>query len=67
MSKLLLRHIYKIYPGVGKAKKNAKGESKKRSGDFVAVKDFNMEINDGEFMQYGPTKEVLSAYENFMS
>ena len=56
MSKLLLRHIYKIYPGVGKAKKNAKGESKKRSGDFVAVKDFNMEINDGEFIVFvGPS------------
>ena len=56
MSKLLLRHIYKIYPGVGKAKKNAKGESKKRSGDFVAVKDFNMEIGDGEFIVFvGPS------------
>ncbi len=56
MSKLLLRHIYKIYPGVGKAKKNAKGEAKKRSGDFVAVKDFNMEINDGEFIVFvGPS------------
>ena len=56
MSKLLLRHIYKIYPGVGKVKKNAKGELKKRSGDFVAVKDFNMEINDGEFIVFvGPS------------
>ena len=56
MSKLLLRHVYKIYAGVGKAKKNAKGESKKRSGDFVAVKDFNMEINDGEFIVFvGPS------------
>lgn len=56
MSKLLLRHIYKIYPGASNAKKNAKGESKKRSGDFVAVKDFNMEINDGEFIVFvGPS------------
>ena len=56
MAKLLLRHIYKIYPGVGKAKKNAKGEAKKRSGDYVAVKDFNMEINDGEFIVFvGPS------------
>ncbi len=56
MSKLLLRHIYKIYAGVGKVKKNAKGEAKKRSGDFVAVKDFNMEINDGEFIVFvGPS------------
>ena len=56
MAKLLLRHVYKIYPGVGKAKKNAKGEAKKRSGDFVAVKDFNMEIDDGEFIVFvGPS------------
>ena len=56
MAKLLLRHVYKIYPGVGKAKKNAKAEVKKRSGDFVAVKDFNMEINDGEFIVFvGPS------------
>lgn len=56
MAKLLLRHVYKIYAGVGKAKKNAKGEAKKRSGDFVAVKDFNMEIEDGEFIVFvGPS------------
>ncbi len=56
MANLLLRHVYKIYPGVGKAKKNAKGEVKKRSGDFVAVKDFNMEIQDGEFIVFvGPS------------
>ena len=56
MANLLLRHVYKIYAGVGKVKKNAKGELKKRSGDFVAVKDFNMEINDGEFIVFvGPS------------
>lgn len=56
MAKLLLRHVYKIYHGVGKAKKNVKGEAKKRSGDFVAVRDFNMEINDGEFIVFvGPS------------
>ena len=56
MANLLLRHIYKIYPGLGKAKKNAKGEAKKRSGDFLAVKDFNMEIQDGEFIVFvGPS------------
>lgn len=56
MAKLLLRHVYKIYRGVGKVKKNAKAEAKKRSGDFVAVKDFNMEINDGEFIVFvGPS------------
>ena len=56
MAKLLLRHVYKIYPGTGKVKKNAKGEAQKRSGDFVAVSDFNMEINDGEFIVFvGPS------------
>ena len=56
MANLLLKHVYKIYPGTGKAKKNAKGEAKKRSGDFVAVKDFNMEIDDGEFIVFvGPS------------
>ena len=56
MANLLLRHVYKVYPGTGKAKKNAKGEAKKRSGDFVAVKDFSMEINDGEFIVFvGPS------------
>ena len=56
MANLLLRHVYKIYPGVGKAKKNAKAEAKKRSGDFVAVRDFNMEIDDGEFIVFvGPS------------
>ena len=56
MANLLLKHVYKIYAGVGKAKKNAKGEAKKRSGDFVAVKDFNMEIQDGEFIVFvGPS------------
>ena len=63
MANLLLRHIYKIYPGVGKVKKNAKAELKKRSGDFVAVKDFNMEISDGEFIVFcavrGDKHEVL--------
>ena len=56
MANLLLRHIYKVYPGTGKVKKNAKAEAKKRSGDFVAVKDFSMEINDGEFIVFvGPS------------
>jgi len=56
MARLLLRHVYKIYPGIGRAKKNAKGEAKKRSGDFVAVSDFNMEIKDGEFIVFvGPS------------
>ena len=50
MAKLLLKHVYKIYHSTGKVKKNARGEARKRSNDFVAVKDFNMEIDDGEFI-----------------
>lgn len=53
MADLLLRHVYKVYPATGKAKKKDDG---KRSGDFVAVKDFNMEIKDGEFIVFvGPS------------
>ena len=56
MAKLLLRHVYKIYAGNGKPQRGATTDSKKRSGDFVAVKDFNMEINDGEFIVFvGPS------------
>ncbi len=61
MAGLTLKHIYKVYPGkkgtvkaaikrkLSKKKKDAP-ETKKRSGDFVAVKDFNMVIEDGEFI-----------------
>lgn len=56
MAKLLLKHVYKIYHSTGKVKKNARGEARKRSSDFVAVKDFNMEIDDGEFIVFvGPS------------
>lgn len=61
MAGLSLKHIYKIYPGKETAKKKLfrkkkDGDEKKRSGDFVAVKDFNMEIEDGEFIVFvGPS------------
>ncbi len=56
MANLLLRHVYKVYPGAGKTKKSATSKSGNRSGDFVAVKDFNMEISDGEFIVFvGPS------------
>ena len=38
MSKLLLRHIYKIYPGVAKSKKNAKGEGKREAEISLLLK-----------------------------
>ena len=60
MAVLSLKHIYKIYPGKETSKKKlfrkGKEDDGKRSGDFVAVKDFNMEIQDGEFIVFvGPS------------
>lgn len=70
MANLSLRHVCKIYPARGgakksffktlisKVKKNKQEEPqpKTRTGDFVAVKDFNMEIEDGEFIVFvGPS------------
>lgn len=70
MAGLSLKHVYKVYSGTRTAKKHPiksivnkikkKEEQKpaveKRSGDFVAVKDFNMEIEDGEFIVFvGPS------------
>lgn len=60
MAGLSLKHIYKIYPGKETSKKKlfrkGKEDDGKRSGDFVAVKDFNMEIQDGEFIVFvGPS------------
>lgn len=57
MAGLSLQHIYKVYPGKEKKtkKKNA-GETKQRSGYFLAVRDFSMEIEDGEFIVFvGPS------------
>ncbi len=56
MAGLTLKHIYKVYPGKGKKVKKKDGEAQQRSGDFLAVKDFNMEIKDGEFIVFvGPS------------
>ena len=60
MAGLSLKHIDKIYPGKETSKKKlfrkGKEDDGKRSGDFVAVKDFNMEIQDGEFIVFvGPS------------
>lgn len=61
MAELSLRHIYKIYPGKAgeKAKSAKKGEEQgtdTRRGDYTAVRDFNMEISDGEFIVFvGPS------------
>lgn len=66
MANLSLRHICKIYPARGGTKKFSvkklfkkkkdEEEVKTREGEFVAVKDFNMEIEDGEFIVFvGPS------------
>ncbi len=57
MAGLSLRHIYKVYQSREKQKKKkGKGDEKKRVGDYLAVKDFNMEIEDGEFIVFvGPS------------
>lgn len=57
MAGLSLKHIYKVYQSTEKDKKRRKkGGENKRSGDFLAVRDFNMEITDGEFIVFvGPS------------
>ena len=57
MAGLSLRHIYKVYQSKEKTKKKKKGDTaQKRTGDFLAVKDFNLEIDDGEFVVFvGPS------------
>lgn len=58
MAGLSLKHIYKVYQSKEKQKKGKKKDetAKKRTGDFLAVRDFNMEIQDGEFIVFvGPS------------
>lgn len=58
MAGISLRHIYKVYQSKEKEKKRKKNDdgAKKRKGDFLAVRDFNMEIEDGEFIVFvGPS------------
>ena len=56
MANLSLRQIYKVYKGAKKKKINKSEAGKVRSGDFTAVQDFNMEIEDGEFIVFvGPS------------
>lgn len=60
MAKLSLQHIYKIYPSRDKQpsifKRLFKKDKVKKPEDFVAVKDFNLDIDDGEFVVFvGPS------------
>ena len=53
MAELSLKHIYKVYPARNKRAKDAEGRVGK---DFMAVKDFCMDIQDGEFIVFvGPS------------
>lgn len=55
MAKLSLKHIYKVY-SVKQRKSKKRNTEGTRKGDFLAVKDFNMEIEDGEFIVFvGPS------------
>lgn len=57
MAGLSLKHIYKVYQSREKVKgKDKQKKDGKRRGDFLAVNDFNMEIEDGEFIIFvGPS------------
>ena len=58
MAGLTLKHVYKLYQSKEKQKKRNKKDvaAKRRIGDYLAVKDFNLEIEDGEFIVFvGPS------------
>ncbi len=60
MAKLSLNHIYKVYPSRDKGpslfKRIFKRGKYEEPKDFVAVKDFNLEVEDGEFVVFvGPS------------
>ncbi|GHU67127.1 ABC transporter ATP-binding protein [Clostridia bacterium] len=54
MAKVTLHNIMKVYPAVDRGEKPA--GKKNRSEDFVAVRDFNLEVSDNEFIVFvGPS------------
>lgn len=56
MSSLSLKHIRKVYPARHKSVVRGKTKVARVNDDFVAVKDFSMEIEDGEFIVFvGPS------------
>ncbi len=58
MASLSLKHVRKVYPARHKSSGKGKGKTKvaRVNDDFVAVKDFSMEIEDGEFIVFvGPS------------
>lgn len=54
MSSISLRHIYKVYPKKEKQKFRLFRKKNENSNDeeVLAVNDFNMEIEDGEFVVF---------------
>ena len=58
MASLSLKHVRKVYPARRKSAGKGKGKAKvaRVNEDFVAVKGFSMEIEDGEFIVFvGPS------------
>lgn len=56
MASLSLRHVRKVYPARHKSAGRGKAKVARVNDDFVAVKDFSMEIEDGEFIVFvGPS------------
>ncbi len=56
MAGLSLRHVRKVYPARHKSAGKGKTKVARVNDDFVAVKDFTMEIEDGEFIVFvGPS------------
>ncbi|MDY4848680.1 MAG: ABC transporter ATP-binding protein [Bacilli bacterium] len=61
MANLYLRHVYKVYPSRDKGpsffkRLFSKKAQQEKPKDFVAVKDFNLDIKEGEFIVFvGPS------------
>lgn len=56
MASLSLKHVRKVYPARHKSAGKKKNAVARVNDDFVAVKDFSMEIEDGEFIVFvGPS------------
>lgn len=56
MASLSLKHVRKVYPARHKSAGKKKTAVARVNDDFVAVKDFSMEIDDGEFIVFvGPS------------
>ena len=71
MPKLSLRHVYKVYPSRDKGpslfKRLFKRKEIKAPEDFVAVKDFNLEVDDGELAgDNRVTDNFMTEYENYI-